>query len=86
MAGSLGFHPSEYAERRQKLMEEIPDGFAVIRNSPLHKPNLDFLYLCGVKIPDAVLIVDGQKKESTLFYTSTEMEPHYHSISYFHPL
>lgn len=72
LAGTLGFHPSEYAERRQKLMEKIPDGFAVIRNSPLHKPNLDFLYLCGVKIPDAVLIVDGQKKESTLFYTSTE--------------
>jgi len=71
MAGTLGFHPSEYAERRQKLMEKIPDGFAVIRNATGHKPNLDFLYLCGVKIPNAVLLIDGQNEVSHLFYSTS---------------
>jgi len=72
MAGTLGFHPSEYAERRQKLMKLIPDGFAVVRNASGHKPNLDFLYLCGVKVPNAVLIIDGKKQESMLFYSTNE--------------
>ena len=72
MAGPLGFNPSEYSARRQKLMEKIPDGFAIIRNAPGNKPNLDFLYLCGVKVPNAVLIIDGQKRESRLFYTTSE--------------
>jgi Xaa-Pro aminopeptidase len=71
MAGTLGFETSEYSARRQKLMENIPDGFAVVRNASGNKPNLDFLYLCGVKVPNAVLIIDGQNKESRLFYTTS---------------
>lgn len=43
LAGPLGFEVSEYAARRQKLMDQIPDGFAIIRNSTGKKPNLDFL-------------------------------------------
>lgn len=72
MAGPLGFELSEYTARRQKLMDKIPDGFAIIRNSTGHKPNLDFLYLCGVKVRNAVLIIDGQKRESRLYYTTSE--------------
>ncbi|HBB93522.1 MAG TPA: hypothetical protein DC042_17815 [Bacteroidales bacterium] len=72
MAGPLGFEKSEYAARRQKLMDKIPDGFAIIRNSAGEKPNLDFLYLCGVKVPNAILIIDGQKKATHLFYTTSE--------------
>lgn len=53
-------------------MDKIPDGFAVIRNASGHKPNLDFLYLCGVKVPNAVLIIDGKSKESRLFYSTNE--------------
>ena len=68
LAGPLGFEKSEYSARRQKLMDQIEDGFAIIRNSSGQKPNLDFLYLCGVKVPDAVLLVDGKKRESHLFY------------------
>lgn len=49
LAGPLGFEKSEYSARRQKLMDRIEDGFAIIRNSSGQKPNLDFLYLCGVK-------------------------------------
>ena len=70
--GPLGFPAPEYTVRRQKLMDRIPDGIAVIRNSTGNKPNLDFLYLCGVKVPNAVLIVDGKKRESHLFYTTSE--------------
>ncbi len=32
----------------------------------------DFFYLTGVEIPDAILGVDGQRKESALFFTMTE--------------
>jgi len=71
-AGQLGFEKAEYVMRRQKLMERIPDGIAIIRNSPVEKPNLDFLYLCGVKVPNAVLVLDGRTRQSTLFYTSSE--------------
>ena len=71
-AGPLGFEKAEYAARRQNLMNRIPDGIAIIRNSTGEKPNLDFLYLCGVKVPNAILIIDGKKKESHLLYTTTE--------------
>jgi hypothetical protein len=49
LAGPLGFEKAEYSARRQKLMDQIQDGFAIIRNSSREKPNLDFLYLCGVR-------------------------------------
>jgi len=49
LAGPLGFEKSEYSARRQKLMDQIENGLAITRNSSGQKPNLDFLYLCGVK-------------------------------------
>ena len=71
-AGPLPFEPAEYGARRARFMDKIPDGFAVIRNSPSGNANLDFLYLCGVKVPNAVLILDSTRKESHLFYTTSE--------------
>jgi Xaa-Pro aminopeptidase len=74
----LDFDKSEYASRRQKLMAQIPDGLAIIQGSlagPLNNEfiqNNDFLYLCGVKLPRAVLLVDGIHKKSILFYTTSE--------------
>ena len=74
----LDFDKSEYAARRQKLMAQIPDGIAIIQGSlagPLNNEfiqNNDFLYLCGVKLPRAVLLVDGIHKESILFFTTSE--------------
>lgn len=81
-SASLGgvFDKSEYAIRRQKFMEKIPDGIAIIRGAQLdgsyneYHQNNDFMYFSGVKIPDAVLIIDGARKESTLFFTITERE------------
>lgn len=72
------FDKSEYAERRAKLMEKIPDGIAVIQGAASRTDyyrffqNNDFMYLCGLEIPDAVLVIDGVNKESTIFFSLNE--------------
>jgi Xaa-Pro aminopeptidase len=71
-AGPLGFDKSEYAARRARLIVQIPDGIAVIWGSLAGPQNNDFNYLCGVKVPKAILIIDGMRKESILFYTTSE--------------
>ncbi len=76
-AGLL-FDKAEYAARRAKLMEKIPDGAAVIFGAqPLtsyhdYRQNNDFFYLCGVEVPNAVLVIDGVRKTSLLLFTATE--------------
>ena len=77
-SGPLLFEKTEYAARRTRLMDKIPDGAAVIFGAkplagyyPFVQSN-DFLYLCGVEAPDAVLVVDGKRRTSTLFMTLTE--------------
>jgi len=76
--GPLLFEKEEYAARRTRLMDRISDGAAVIFGAkplagyyPFVQSN-DFRYLCGVEVPDAVLIVDGKRRVSTLFMTLTE--------------
>jgi Xaa-Pro aminopeptidase len=77
LPAALLFEKSEYAARRLKLMEKIPDGVAIIWGAqPLasyyrYAQNNDFMYLTGVEIPNAVLIIDGPAKSSTLFFTSS---------------
>lgn len=74
----LEFSPSEYAARRERLMDRIPDGVAVVLGSlrgPLQNEflqNNEFVYLSGVKLPRAVLVVDGVRRRSTLLYTTSE--------------
>jgi len=80
------FDKSEYAARRAKLMKLIPDGIAIVwgANTALnyheYYQNNDFMYLTGVEIPHAVLIIDGMKKESILFFTTNERELRNHGI------
>lgn len=71
-AGPLAFGASEYAARRARLMAQIPDGIAIFWGAPAAPQNNEFIYLCGVKVPRAMLIIDGVRKESALFYTTTE--------------
>jgi Xaa-Pro aminopeptidase len=77
-AGTLFFDKAEYAARRTKFMEKIPDGVAIILGAqPLtsyhyYYQNNDFLYLCGVEIPNAVLVIDGIKKQTALLFTANE--------------
>lgn len=71
-AKDLPFEKSEYAMRRAAFMENIPDGVAVILGSRSVPQNNDLNYLCGVDIPGTILIVDGIRKESIIFYSTSE--------------
>lgn len=77
LPGSL-VDAAEYAARRQRLMDEIPDGVAIIpgatssiSGNQFYQSN-DFFYFTGVEAPDAWLVVDGVSRESTLFLTLDE--------------
>ncbi len=77
-ASGLRFDKSEYAARRAKLMEKLGGGTALLLGAqpiasyyPYAQAN-DFLYLTGVELPNAALILDGRSKTSTLFLTTTE--------------
>ena len=78
LRAALQFDKSEYAARRARLMEKIPDGAAIILGAKVppayneYFQNNDFMYLCGVEIPDAALIIDGAAKRSTLFFSIDE--------------
>jgi Xaa-Pro aminopeptidase len=78
LAAGPRFSNAEYAERRARLMAAVPDGVAVIWGAQTiasyyrYAQNNDFMYLTGAEIPNAVLIVDGVAKVSTLVFTSTE--------------
>jgi Xaa-Pro aminopeptidase len=78
LQAQLIFEKGEYATRREKLIDRIPDGIAIIRgaseplgDSPFTQYN-NMMYFAGVEIPDAILIVDGERRESTLFFTIDE--------------
>jgi Xaa-Pro aminopeptidase len=71
-ADPLVFDKSEYAARRARFMAQIPDGIAVLWGSLGGAQNNEFKYFCGVEVPGAVLIMDGLRGESLLFYTTTE--------------
>jgi Xaa-Pro aminopeptidase len=72
------FDKAEFAARRSKLMAQIGDGAAVILGATTRsddndfRQGHDFFYLTGVELPDAVLVVDGLRKESVLFFTIDE--------------
>ena len=67
------FDKSDFAARRARLFEKIPDGVAIIfaakgqiypvkfRQSP------DFYYLTGIEEPDAVLVLVGPKRQTFVF-------------------
>ncbi len=87
LSAGLLFEKSEYAARREKLMAVIPDGIAVIlgaRDVVGYKEffqNNDFMYFCGVEIPNSILIINGVRKTSTLFFTVTERKAKGENIS-----
>jgi len=74
----LPFEKEEYAARRARLMEAIPDGAVILLGAqPVvgYNPyfqNNDFMYFSGVEIPDAVLVIDGKRKQTTLLFTMSE--------------
>ena len=72
------FDAAEYAARRARVMEAIGDGVAVVLGASTpdsdeaFRQGNDFFYLTGVDVPDATLVIDGQRKESILFLTMDE--------------
>ena len=86
-SAELLFDKSEFAARRSKLMEQVPDGIAVIIGArevtgyDEFFQNNDFMYFSGVEIPNAMLIIDGVNKESILFFTITERKARGENIS-----
>lgn len=75
---TLSFDREEYDARRQKMMEKIPDGIAIIFGAgeptgynEFSQAN-NFMYFTGVEIPNSILVIDGRKKESVLFFSTTE--------------
>lgn len=72
-AQSLQFDKTEYAARRLKMMEKFPDGLIIIQGAESlpgyysFMQNNNFLYLSGVEIEGAYLVIDPVKKESVLF-------------------
>ncbi|MDP2914492.1 MAG: Xaa-Pro peptidase family protein, partial [Candidatus Aminicenantes bacterium] len=79
-AAPLLFDRKEYAARRSRLMDKIPDGIAVFLGAATpagdreFRQGHDFAYFTGIEIPDAYLIIDGVRKESLLFFTIGEKE------------
>jgi len=81
------FTVEEYAARRSKLMEKIPDGVAIILGAKANVDynefyqNNDFMYFSGVEVPDSILIIDGQRRQSIMFYSLSEREAQSMGIS-----
>ncbi len=86
-AATLLFDKAEFALRRQKLMEKIPDGVAIILGAQPTTgyrefvQNNDFFYFSGVEIPNSILLIDGRRKESLLFFTISETAARNEGIS-----
>jgi Xaa-Pro aminopeptidase len=74
------FDKPEYAARRSRLMAQLGEGAAVFLGAATPSSDVafrqghDFFYMSGVEIPDAILVVDGMRKESVLFFTMTESD------------
>ena len=72
------FNKEEYAARRSRVMEKIGDGAAVVWGAQTRsddndfRQGHDFFYLTGIEVHDAVLVIDGLRKESVLFFTMDE--------------
>ncbi|MBC8328121.1 MAG: aminopeptidase P family protein [Planctomycetes bacterium] len=69
---------SEFAARRARLMDLIPEGVAVLPGatepvaSVQFRQNNDFYYLTGLEVPGAYLVVDGVARQSALYFDLSE--------------
>ena len=66
------FTPEDFEKRRERVMEEIGEGIAILQGAELtesytkFRQDNNFYYLTGVEVPDAVLVLNGKTKRSTL--------------------
>ena len=73
VSGQEPFAKAEFAARRARLLERIPDGIAVVLAATEHpyptrfRQSPDFYYLTGLEEPGAVLVLNGVTKKSVVF-------------------
>jgi Xaa-Pro aminopeptidase len=73
LLAQVPFDSAEFAGRRAKLLEKIPDGIAVILGADEHpyplrfRQSPDFYYLTGLEEPGAVLVLNGVTKNAAVF-------------------
>lgn len=68
------FPPDEFAARRAKIYDAIgPTGIAVLQGAPSpagyvrFRQGNDFYYLSGIEVPRAYLLLDGDRRTTTLY-------------------
>ncbi len=72
-AQDSAFTKEEFAARRARLVELIPDGAALVFGGEDHGENVrfrqapDFFYLTGIEQPGSVLLVSGVTKRAVVF-------------------
>ena len=71
--GAGAFTKGEFAARRAKVYDAIGDGMVILYGAPKReryrrwRQHNNFFWLCGVERADTVLVLDGKKREATLF-------------------
>jgi Xaa-Pro aminopeptidase len=73
LSGQAPFDKAEFAARRGRLLEKIPDGIAVVLGGTAHpypvrfRQSPDFYYLTGLEEPGLVLVLNGVSKNVAVF-------------------
>ena len=73
LAAQERFDKAEFAARRARLLEKIPDGIAIVLAATEHpypvrfRQSPDFYYLTGLEEPGAVLVLNGVTKNAAVF-------------------
>jgi Xaa-Pro aminopeptidase len=77
------FSPAEFAERRQRVLDQIGDGIALLQGAgaaggvSLFRQTNEFYYLCGIEVPHSYLVLDGVTGRSTVYLPHRDaMEVH----------
>lgn len=68
------FPPEEFKARWEKILERIGDrAVALVQGMPkvngflFPRQNNEFYYLCGIETPHAYLVLDGKRRQATLY-------------------
>ncbi|MCI0707625.1 MAG: Xaa-Pro peptidase family protein [Ignavibacteriae bacterium] len=68
------FPPEEFAQRRARIYDAIgPNAIAVMQGAPSPQGYVrfrqynEFYYVCGVEVPHAYILLNGQQKRATIF-------------------
>ncbi|MBI3005628.1 MAG: aminopeptidase P family protein [Ignavibacteriales bacterium] len=68
------FPPEEFAQRRARIFESIdPNALALLQGAPSpqgytrFRQYNEFYYVCGVEVPHAYILLDGARKQATVY-------------------